>query len=398
MLVRRLLRLTSMLIPVIGPALGTALGLALTAPARAHGPEMTTIDRLVAHTSTVPAVKGRKVDLFVREKVPTPYVEGNPGSLEGKVVLFVHGGYSPATLAFDVQYRDYSWMEFLAYGGFDVFAMDMTGYGRSSRPMMDDPCNLDPRQQPLLVPRNLKAPCANSYPFELVNSDSESDDIDAVVEFIRKLRKVDKVTLIGWSGGGIRTGTYLVRHPGKVDRHVIWASSNYSRANPDAAPAEMPKPGTPMTIQVREVGVDKRWLSNVKCEDQVEPGMPEMIWALNGEADRLASQWGPGALRAPTRTYWGWNAKSVAKLKLPTLIMVGADDDLLKSNVALFEDHGAEKKLFLQVACATHFMNWERQRKVLHRASLEWLTKGSLEGAERGRLEADATGKIARKQ
>ena len=363
-------------------------------PAGAHGPEMMTIDRLVAHTSTVPAVKGQKVDLFVREKVPTAYVEGNPGSLEGKVVLFVHGGYSPATMAFDIPYRDYSWMEFLAYAGFDVFAMDMTGYGRSTRPLMDDPCNVDPRQQPLLVPRNLKAPCGNPYPFELVNSDSESDDIDAVVEFVRRLRRVEKVTLIGWSGGGIRTGTYAVRHPGKVDRHIIWALSNYARTNPDGPPASLPKAGAPMTLQTREVGIDKRWLANVKCDGQVEPGMPEMIAALNGLADPLGATWGPGVLRAPSRTYWGWNAKSAAKLKAPTLIMVGEEDDLLASNVQLFEDHGAEKKLFVQVACATHFMNWERQRKVLHRASLEWLTKGTLDGADRGRLKADATGKI----
>jgi alpha-beta hydrolase superfamily lysophospholipase len=111
---------------------------ARVSPAAAHGPEMMTIDRLLSHTSTVPAIKGGKIDLFVREKVPTAYVEGKPGSLEGKVVLLVHGGYSPSTLAFDVQYRDYSWMEFLAYGGFDVFAMDMTGYGRSGRPLMDE--------------------------------------------------------------------------------------------------------------------------------------------------------------------------------------------------------------------------------------------------------------------
>ena len=29
--------------------------------------------------------------------------------------------------------------------------------------------------------------------------------------------------------------------------------------------------------------------------------------AKREEADRLAAHWGPGALRAPTRTYWGWN-------------------------------------------------------------------------------------------
>jgi hypothetical protein len=32
-------------------------------------------------------------------------------------------------------------MEYLATAGFDVFAMDVTGYGLSPRPMMDDTCN-----------------------------------------------------------------------------------------------------------------------------------------------------------------------------------------------------------------------------------------------------------------
>jgi pimeloyl-ACP methyl ester carboxylesterase len=377
-------------------AAAITVAIAAVAPttARAHGPEMMTIDRLISHTSTVPAIKGRRIDLFVREKVPTAYVEGRPGSLEGKVVLFVHGGYSPATLAFDVQYRDYSWMEYLAYGGLDVFAMDMTGYGRSGRPLMDDPCNLDPKQQPLLVPRNLKAPCPPTYPFQLVTSDSETDDINAVVDYIRKLRRVEKVTLIGWSGGGVRAGTFASRYPEKVDRMVIWASSNYSRANPDGPPATMPVPGAPMTMQTRAVGVDQRWLGTVKCEDQVEPGMPDLIWARNMDADPVAAQWGPGGLRAPSRTYWGWNANAAAKLTMPVLVLVGEEDRLLPSNVELFDDLGAQRKVFLRIACASHFMNWERQRQVLHNASLEWLTKGRVGGVDRGRLKADPAGKM----
>ena len=88
------------------------------------------------------------MDLFVREKVPAAILNAPGGKTPpGKVALFVHGGFSPATLAFDVAYRDYSWMTFLAAAGYDVFAMDMTGYGQSSRPMMDDPCNLSPRNQ-----------------------------------------------------------------------------------------------------------------------------------------------------------------------------------------------------------------------------------------------------------
>src|SRR5262245_50400995 len=354
------------------------------------------IDRLVSHKSTVPAVAGKSVDLFVREKVPSAILNAPGGKAQpGKVALFVHGGFNPGTLAFDVEYRDYSWMTFLARAGYDVFAMDMTGYGQSSRPMMDDPCNLNPRHQLQLVPRNLKEPCHPSYPFELVSSDSETTDIDRVVDFIRALRGVDKITLIGWSGGGIRTGTYTVRHPEKVDKWIVHASSNYDRKNPDSPPVTLPKPGFPMELQVREVGERQRWLGTVKCQDTIEPGMPELIWKLAMEADPVAANWGPGGLRAPIRTYWGWNVTSAAKIKVPTLIMVGEEDRLMASNRDLYADLGAQDKTFLAIACATHYVNWEKQHRVLKRASLEWLEKGTLADHRRGIFRANADGNIA---
>ncbi len=84
----------------------------------ASGAEIATIDRLVSHLSTVPAIAGKPMDLFVREKVIASVVEASDGKARpGSVVLFVHGGYSPSTLAFDVPYRDYSWMEYLARAG-----------------------------------------------------------------------------------------------------------------------------------------------------------------------------------------------------------------------------------------------------------------------------------------
>ena len=181
-----------------------------------------------------------------------------------------------------------------------------------------------------------------------------------------------------------------------MDRYVIWASSNYSRKNPDVAPP-LPKPGAPMLMQTRAVGVDNRWLGTVKCEDAVEPGMPEMIWGLNLLADPVAANWGPGGLRAPSRTYWGWNANGAKKITFPTLIMVGEQDDLTKSNVELFEDLGAQQKVFLGIACGTHFMNWEKQRRVLHKASLDWLTNGSLGGQTSGMFRADENAQISKR-
>lgn len=365
--------------------------------ADAQTSSIATIDRLIDHSSTVPAIAGQKTNLFLREKIAADLLEKDPGKpFERKVILMVHGGFSPATLAFDVPYRDYSWMEALAKQGFDVFAMDMTGYGRSGRPMMDDPCNLIAAHQKALVPKTLPEPCSPKYPYELVNSDSETADINAVVDFIRRLRGVDRVSLIGWSGGGIRTGTFAARYPEKVDRYVIWSSSNYNRKNPDSAPT-LPKPGAAMVMQTRAVGVDKRWMGTVKCEGTVEPGMPEVISALNQLADPIGATWGPGGLRAPTRTYWGWNAASAKKIKLPTLIMAGEQDALTKSNIELFDDLGAEHKVFLGIACGTHFMNWEKQRRVLHKASLDWLRNGSLGGAVSGTFRADENAQITKR-
>jgi pimeloyl-ACP methyl ester carboxylesterase len=80
---------------------------------------------------------------------------------------------------------------------------------------------------------------------------------------------------------------------------------------------------------------------------------------------------------------------------VPTLIMVGEEDDLIASNRELHADLGARDKAFLAVACATHYMSWEKQHRVLKRASLEWLEKGTLAGQSQGIFRADADGNIA---
>ncbi|MGE3244701.1 MAG: alpha/beta fold hydrolase [Beijerinckiaceae bacterium] len=335
-----------------------------------------TIDRLVSHVSTVPAIAGQKIDLFLREKIGAGVLDQSADTdFSGRVVLFVHGGYCPSTLAFDVPYRYYSWMEFLARHGFDVFAMDMTGYGRSARPLMNNPRNLDPAQQLLIVPDPLPQACAPDYPFALVNSDSETADIARIVDYICALRRVEKICLIGWSGGGIRTGTFTRHHPGKVEKLILHASSNYSRSNPDAPPAVLPQPGAPMTMQMRKAAIDERWLGTCTDPSTIEAGMPEIIWNLNIAHDPVGATWGSGGLRAPTRTYWGWNANAAAAITTPTLLMTGEQDNLFAANLEIMEDLGASQKAFVAIEAATHFAVWEEQRRVLHRASLQWLTR-----------------------
>jgi pimeloyl-ACP methyl ester carboxylesterase len=314
----------------------------------------------------------------------------------GGAVLMVHGGYWSGAMAFDLQHEDYSWMAALARAGLDVFAMDMTGYGYSSRPLMDDPRNLAPDDQAALVPHTLPYVAPPAHPWNLVTSDSETDDIDAVVDFIRDLRGVDRVALLGWSGGGIRTGAYTVRHPDKVERLVIFASSNFDPDGPSEPPGDLPGPGVPVTIQTRMVGEEVRWMPNVHCDGQVAPGMMDIVWPASMETDAVGATWGPGVLRAPGRTYWGWNAASAATIGTPTLVMCGEYDRLYDSNIALYGALGTRHKAFLGIECASHFMVWEMQRRVLHRASIEWLQSGALAGAPKGSFWADREGQIAR--
>ena len=76
---------------------------------------MITTDRFVTHISTVPATRGQTVGLFVREKALAATLEQR----KPHVVLMVHGGFAPSIVAYDLQYRDYSFMSAMARAGFD---------------------------------------------------------------------------------------------------------------------------------------------------------------------------------------------------------------------------------------------------------------------------------------
>src|SRR5712692_5949599 len=193
-----------------------AVVMAACALNREDGSRHVTVDHYVRVKSTAPSIAGQDAKIYVREVVLAGTASrGNPAA--DRVVLFVHGAGTPAEVTFDVPYKDYSWMAYLAKAGFDVFSMDMTGYGRSTRPPpMNDPCNFPREQQAQFVPKLIPAPCAPSHPTPITTMSSDWDDIGAVVDHLRAMRGVDKVSLVGWSQGGPRAGGYAARNPQKV--------------------------------------------------------------------------------------------------------------------------------------------------------------------------------------
>ncbi|HUF21620.1 MAG TPA: alpha/beta fold hydrolase [Burkholderiales bacterium] len=139
------------------------------------------------------------VTLYVWEKfVGTP--TGKP------VVVLAHGSGTAGRESFDLQVPgqpSYSLMDFLAREGFDVFALDVRGFGRSTRP--------------------------DGH----MTTREASQDLDAVVDYVLALRGRDKVHLLGWSWGTQYCGIFIMAYPGKVDRYVSYAQMHVD--SPDIA-------------------------------------------------------------------------------------------------------------------------------------------------------------------
>src|SRR2546425_7289870 len=84
-----------------------------------------TVDHFVRVKSTAPVIAGQPAQIYVRERVQAGAVL-RARSFSDRVVLFVHGAGTPAEVAFDTPYQDYSWMAFLARARYDEFSMDTT--------------------------------------------------------------------------------------------------------------------------------------------------------------------------------------------------------------------------------------------------------------------------------
>ena len=345
-----------------------------------------TVDHYVRVKSTVPSIAGQEVPIYVRERVAAG-VALRSASNTDRVALFVHGAGTPAEVAFDVPERDYSWMAYLANAGFDVFAMDTTGYGRSNRPAaMNDPCNLARDRQTAFVPALIAAPCAPSYPHALTTIASDWNDIDGVVNYIRALRHVDKVSLLAWSLGGPRAGGYTAQHPEKVQKLVLLAPA-YGRNASSTPPARMPPDGVPMNTQSRDEFY-ANWDRQVGCPAQYEPAVADAVWSAMLASDPVGATWGPGVRRAPQTATWGWNAAAVGKTLTPTLMIAGQYDKQVPPERVrdLYADLAAPKKLMVDLACSSHNAMWEKNRLLMFRASLDWLTTGAVNGMKDGTL------------
>ena len=346
------------------------------------GPGLVATEHRVPVVSTAPATQGQTVHLYVREIAPAAASTG-----PRKAVVFVHGSGTPAEVSFDSRMRDYSWLASVAQAGFDVFSVSLTGYGGSTRPApLNDPCNLSKEQQARFIPALIPAPCEPSHPRPITTMSSDWDDINAVVDYVRRLRGVDRVSLVGWSQGGPRIVGFTALHPQKVERIAVLAPA-YTRDSAGTAPNPLPNLPASMTVQSRQDFI-ANWDRQVGCRDQYDAAAATRIFDEMLASDPAGARWGSGVRRAPAVPTWGFNRAVVSRLQTPFLMVAGEHDkQVLPQRVRdLYEDWGGRDKVLLEMGCSSHNAMWEKHRRALYDATIEWLRDGRVKGTGSGVL------------
>lgn len=297
------------------------------------------------------------ISLYLRNKRPPCTEAGQPR----RAVLFVHGATYPAETSFDLGLDGMSWMDFIARHGWDVWLVDLRGYGRSTRPP------------------EMELPAADHAP--IVTTDVAVRDVRAAVAFVRARTGIDRVALIGWSWGTTIMGAYAATYPAEVSKLVLYAPV-WLRTTPS------PLAGTGPLPAYRTVTKDsarQRWLRGVpedKVASLIPPGWFE-AWADATWATDPRSA-GSGLLRAPNgvlhdiRAFWLSDRPyyDPAKITAPTLLAVAEWDQdtppyMAQTLFGLLS--GTASKRLVMFGEGTHTIIMERNRMDLIRSVQEFL-------------------------
>jgi pimeloyl-ACP methyl ester carboxylesterase len=317
---------------------------------------------VVMEDMMVPAIDPG-IEIYVRNKRPANLAAFRPE----RTVLYVHGATYPASTSFDLPLDGFSWMDYLAARGYDVWLLDVRGYGRSTRP-----------------PEMAERPEAHP---PIVRSDTAIRDIGAVVEFILKRRNIPRLNLIGWSWGTTTMATYTTQNPGRVERLVLYAPGWIRKAPPLIPVGPGPLGAWRATTRAQAL---TRWLTGVP-EDKKATLIPagwfdqwaDATWAT----DPVGAQQSPPVIRAPngvladSADYWSSNKPyyDPARITVPTLLVHAEWDQDLPPYMAqtlfplLVNSPG---KRYVLLAEGTHTIIMEKNRLELFRAVQAFLDEG----------------------
>ncbi len=139
---------------------------------------------------------------------------------------------------------------------------------------------------------------------QLTTIASDWDDLDAVVDYIRTLRDVPRVSLVGWSLGGPRAGGYASRNPAKVAKLVLLAPAYNARCRASSRRSRAPRQGVAFNAQ-SHAEFTANWERQVGCPNQYEPAAAAAVWRAMLESDPVGASWGQACGARRTRRRGG---------------------------------------------------------------------------------------------
>jgi pimeloyl-ACP methyl ester carboxylesterase len=317
-------------------------GVVAGTPAQASEPKMESTDTMIPSGDA-------GIQLFVRNK----HLAGKESSPD-KILLFVHGATYPAETAFDLPIEGVSMMDLIAARGYDVYLVDVRGYGHSTRPP------------------EMSQPAEANKP--IVSTKVAAHDLGVAVDYILKKRKVSKIDVMGWSWGTSIAGLYTSEHNDKVNRLVLYAPQ-WIRNEPPAPVATNAPPMGAYRLVSKE-SAKARWLKGVaedKQADLIPPGVfdawADATWATDPEA----SKQNPPMLRAPngvmedSANTWGAGKAlyDPGKITVPTLLLHAEWDADLPSYQAqgyFAQLKNTPYKRLIELSEGTHTVMMEKNR------------------------------------
>jgi pimeloyl-ACP methyl ester carboxylesterase len=306
--------------------------------------------RLVTTEHRIPAARPG-ITLYARNKRPADLARFTPA----RTVLFVHGATYPAETAFDLRLGGTSWMEHIAARGFDVWLMDVRGYGASTRPPeMDAPADANP-------------------PF--ATTAEAREDVAAVLAHIFRLRGISRACLLGWSWGCAIMGSYAALHPEQVEKLTLFAPGWLRNA---PSPTDQGGPLGAWRAVTREQA-RARWLAGVPADKEANliPAGWFDAWAdATFATDPAGAALSPPVLRAPngtvrdSREFWaaGRPLYDPAAITAPTFLIVGEwdrDTPPAMAQEIFARLTNAPRKTLVLLGEATHTALMERNRHTL---------------------------------
>lgn len=153
-------------------------------------------DALIRHESLIDS-DDPGVRLFVMR------VPAWTGAPQRGAVLFTHGAGSASSALWDLRTGERSFMRRLACAGFDTYAVDVRGFGGSTRPPA------------------LEAPAEGAPP--AVRAAEVMPDVSAAVRFASETSSVAQVDLVGWSWGAEVAAMFAGQRPQHIRRLVLFA-------------------------------------------------------------------------------------------------------------------------------------------------------------------------------